>query len=144
MLNLKKLLTKVLAWINTVQSVTTYADSDKTITIPSGAGFKSYTYRTITLPANGKYILLMNGGCGSVSGTTRYYAIQATIASGTPTVANKLRQQTPSVSGGPNSGVGYFETGNSAVTINIDGILYGEPNGKCTGAWHSTQVIRLK
>lgn len=144
MLNIKKLLTKMLTWINTLQTVTAYADSGRTIEIPTGAGYKSYTYRTITLPANGKYVLLTNGGCGSVSGTVRYYAINTTTASGTPTVANHAGQQTHASSGGHNSGIGYFETGSGAVTININGILYGEPNGKCTGGWHNTQVIKLK
>lgn len=144
MLDIKKLLTKMLTWMNTLQTVTTYVDSGKTITIASGATYNIYTYRTITLPANGKYIMLMNGGCGVVSGTVTYYSIQTTTASGTPSAANQIRQITPNSSGSHCSGVGYFETGNGAVTINIRGILYGSAGGKCTGGWHSTQVIRLK
>lgn len=144
MLNVKKLLTKMLAWMNALQAVTTYADSGKTIAIASGATYNNYKFRTITLPANGKYILLMNGGCGAVSGTVTYYSIQTATASGTPSVANHIRQIVPNSSGSPCSGVGYFETGNGAVTIDIRGILYGSAGDQCTGGWHSTQVIRLK
>lgn len=144
MLNVKKLLTKILTWIQNVQNVTTYGDTGKTITIPSGASYQGITYRTITLAANGKYLIVMNGGCGATSGTVTYYTIQTTVASGTASFTNNIRQQTPTSSGGPTSGVGYIETGNSAITLNLQGYLYGSAGGKCTGGWQSTAVIKLK
>lgn len=114
------------------------------IVIPDGVGtplsasgnnvsIPSTSYKTIaslTLPANGKYIVVARGGCGSGSNLTNE-GCRITTTSGTATEAYDPIQITTASSGGPQCLTGYYVTGSTAITVSFQIYLYG--SGTATG-----------
>ena len=102
---------------------------------------------TLTLPANGKYVVLANGGCGGVNtGTTATYFALSTAVTPSTTAAVPVqwnaRQMSPVNGGGPTSIIGYYETAQDC-TLQLHGYLYGTSGGSTSAAWGTLTALRM-
>lgn len=94
----------------------------------------------VTLPANGKYLIIGEGGCGAASNAT-YFSLSTYTVSGSPTVAWSGTQQAPTNGGGQCSIMAYYATGSASAVIGLRGYLYG--NGSTSGGWGQIVAIRI-
>ena len=142
MMNVKVLLTKVLQKLKThdtslSQIATPITDSMSSVTM----AHTTYTkLAQISLPANGKYLIIMNGGCGAVSSGT-YFSLSTYVSSGTASTTWNATQMAPTNAGGQCSGIGYYVTGNAGITVQLRGYLYD--SGSTSGAWGTLAAVQI-
>lgn len=87
----------------------------------------------VTLPANGKYILLGHGACGAASNDTNI-SISFNKVSGTTPVLRLGTSSGSTVGGGPKDVVGYVETTTSTV-IELREYLYESGTTSAASGW---------